>query len=132
MSDEEQAAPSNAGEGTAAERLGREAGRIVRAGWPGVRRLAKDLQPRAEATGREAARFAKAHDAEIKTAGMRLLRGRFVGPLGLVIDALETELRRGPTGEPSSAAAEGACPSCGSANPSRAKFCNECGAKLTG
>ena len=111
------------------ERLGRGAGRLVKQGWPGVRRLAEEMRPHAESTGRGAMRYAKEHDAEIKSAGMRLLRRRFVGPFGVVIDALESELRRGAA-EEASKAAESTCGACGTSNGASAKFCSECGSRL--
>jgi hypothetical protein len=62
---------------------------------------------------------------------MRLLRSRFAGPFGIVIDALESELRRGAAEDRDKARPGVVCGSCGTSNRSGAKFCYECGTKLS-
>ncbi len=52
--------------------------------------------------------------------------------VGAAMAGAITEAMKGAKEEPAAATATVACPNCGTANPAGAKFCNNCGTKLTG
>jgi len=98
---------------------------ILRNARPKLNRLIVIARPRAHAAGQEALRYVRKHEGEIKQTAAKLARVRLRGPLGLVVDALihdssPAEQRRGTK-----------CPHCGMMNMPVAKFCNECGIRLT-
>ena len=110
--------------GELAEKLGRKAGELVKILKPGLRRAFVGAKPLLEETGRQASRFAREHDAEIKQSVAKVVRARVGGPLGVLVDAATSHY--GDQGNGSDQ-----CPSCKSINPQGAKFCNQCGSSLT-
>ena len=101
-----------------------KAARFLKRAKPKLNRFIVFARPRAEAAGQEALRYVREHEGEIKQNAVKLARYRLHGPLGLVVDALI----RDP------APAEGPdtrCSQCGSVNVSSARFCTECGSRLT-
>jgi hypothetical protein len=121
-----------------AEELGRRAARLLRRGKPRVEKALTDARPQieeavnkarpqAERAAKDAWRYAQDHEDEIKRAALKGARMRVRGPFGFLIDALQ---RGNPSAEPAAETGP-ACPSCGSAYAPNARFCSECGAKLT-
>jgi hypothetical protein len=111
-----------------AERLGREAARIVKKARPTAERLAAETAPKLRETGRNAVEFAREHEDELRDAASRLARARLTGPLGLVVNAVTANPMERPA--PPGAVSQVVCPSCSSPNPPVARFCNQCGAPM--
>jgi hypothetical protein len=114
-----------------AEELGRRAARLLRRGKPRAEQAMKDARPRlehainqAKPQAEKAWRYAQAHEDDIKRAALKGARMRIRGPFGFLIDALQTNSRPAP--QPA------ACPACGAAYHPNARFCSECGARVTG
>ncbi len=108
------------------EELGRKAAELVKASKPQFRRLMAFTRPRAETAGKQAARYVREHESEIKQAAVKLARARVTGPLGMLADTLVNAA----TSEAGSKPRSLACGGCGTSNALSAKFCSECGAKL--
>ena len=108
------------------EVLARKAAELVKAARPRFKRLLAFTQPRAQLAASEAARYVREHEPELKSAAAKLARSRLRGPLGFLADSL--------TGSASAERQQPAsrCPACETENPASAKFCNECGLRLTG
>jgi rubrerythrin len=118
-----------------AEELGRKAARLLRRSTPRVERAIQEARPRveravnqakpqAEKAAKGAWRYAQTHEEEIKRAAVKGARMRVRGPFGFLIDALQ--------GSGRSELPQAVCPSCGTPFQSNARFCSECGARLTG
>ena len=109
---------------TREQEIARKAADLVKAGRPKFKRLIALTRPRAERAGRNAARYVREHESEIKDAAAKLAQARLRGPLGMVVGSLanstSTDKSRPVT----------ACPRCATANPPVAKFCQECGLRL--
>jgi hypothetical protein len=105
--------------------IGRRAGRLFKRGGPELKRLVEENRPKVEKAGRQAFKYAQEHEEEIRSLAMKGVRMR-AGPLGMVVDALG-----GQTQASSQSPAESGCPSCNAVNAPAAKFCNQCGTKLT-
>jgi membrane protease subunit (stomatin/prohibitin family) len=52
--------------------------------------------------------------------------------LGAAMAGMMSQAFQSQSGQPAAAAATVTCPNCGTVNPAGSKFCNNCGAKLTG
>jgi hypothetical protein len=109
--------------GELAEILGQKAGRLFKAIKPGLKRAFTDAKPLLERTGRQATHYAREHDAEIKQSAAKVARARLAWPFGFLVDAVTS--RADDQGQNL-----GDCPSCHSANPQNAKFCNQCGSSI--
>ena len=91
---------------------------------PKIQKAVEDYRPRIEQAGRDAVRYAHDHENEIKGMALKGARMR-LGPLGMAIDALGI-------GEASpKTAPENACTDCQTVNASSARFCVECGTRLS-
>jgi hypothetical protein len=106
--------------------FGRKAARLARAARPGFQRFAARTRPGIEKAGRDAVQYARDHEEELRQAAMRLARARVTGPLGFMVDAVS----RGPV-QPRPEAASIPCLHCVAPNPPSARFCNQCGARLS-
>src|SRR5687767_1909258 len=102
------------------EELARRAAKLVKATKPQFKRLVAFTQRRAQVAGKEAIRYVREHESEIKRTAAKFARSRLRGPLGLIADSLAN----GSQVETNQLAAK--CLACGTPNPLRAKFCNEC------
>ena len=111
-----------------AEELGRKAARLFRRGRPGLQQALTDAKPRAEQAAKGALRYTQEHEDEIKRVALKGARLRLRGPFGFVFDALNSGLQSDTT---PAAAVGDACPACQSVNPPSARFCSQCGARLT-
>jgi hypothetical protein len=109
---------------TREEEFARKAARLVKKSKPQLKRAIEATRPRAEAAGREAARYAREHEAEIKAAALKLAQAR-LGPLG----AIAGTLANGPA-NPAATTSATVCVVCGTENPPASNFCNECGNRL--
>lgn len=109
---------------TREQELARKAADVVKAGKPQFKRLMAFTRPRAEKAGREAARYVREHESEIKGAAAKLAQARLRGPLGMAVGALAG------SASASGSQAVATCPRCATANPPLAKFCHECGLRL--
>jgi zinc-ribbon domain len=118
-----------------AEELGRKAARLLRRTKPRVEQAIQEARPRveravnqakpqAERAAKGAWRYAQTHEEEIKRAAVKGARMRVRGPFGFLIDALQT--KSSPEQPPT------VCPSCSTPYQSNARFCSECGTRLTG
>ena len=101
-----------------------ELAEVLRGATPRLRKLLAVARPRADAAGRQALRYAREHEGEIKQAASTLARYRVRGPLGLLVRAL-TEAAPRTEREPGRK-----CAACGTANVPSARFCNQCGSRL--
>jgi hypothetical protein len=113
--------------GSAAEELARKAARLLRHGRPAIEKAVADNRPRVERAAKDALRYAQEHEDEIKRTALKAARVQVRGPFGFLFDAVNSGLRDGPA--PS--AAPGACPACEAPNPVSARFCSQCGTRLT-
>jgi hypothetical protein len=111
--------------GDGAEQLGRRAARLVKALRPRLQRLAEEARPRVEKAGRGAAEYAREHEDELRGAALRLARAR-MPLLGPALDALASQTGRQPDAPPAQA-----CQACAHLNPPAARFCNNCGSRLS-
>ena len=109
---------------TREQEVARTAARLVKASKPKLKRLIAYTRPRAENAGREAARYVREHETEIKDAALKLAQTRLRGPLGMAVGALAN----GASSEKTTS--ERLCPSCSTPNTQAAKFCHECGTRL--
>jgi hypothetical protein len=101
--------------------IGRKAGRLFRRSGPELKRLVEEHRPKVEKASKDALRYAKEHEDEIRALALKGVRMR-AGPLGMMVDALN------PAQPP---APEPGCPACKAINAKAARFCNQCGARLT-
>jgi hypothetical protein len=117
-----------------AEALGRKAGRLLRRGKPRVEqalndarphieRAVNEARPQAEKAAKDAWRYAQDHEDEIKRAAVKGARMRLRGPFGFLIDAMQSNA--------TPAQSSPVCASCGTVCQPNARFCTECGAKIT-
>ena len=106
-------------------KLGQTAGRLIKAARPGLERLAARARPGLEKASHDAIQYARDHEDELKTAALRLARSRVAGPLGLVVEAVS---RTQDSPRPAPVAL--LCPHCDTANPTTARFCNQCGGRI--
>ena len=113
----------------AIEQLGRYAGLLVRHARPGLERFVRFAKPRAEKAARDAVQYASENKDELKQAATHVALTRVPAPLRSVIGAMT----RGDDAQASRSAqqAELTCPSCGVRSHLNARFCSECGSKLT-
>ena len=119
-STESQPSPPRAGR----DELVVKAAGFLRNARPELNRFLVFARPRAKAAGQEALRYVREHEDEVKQHAMKLVRYRLHGPLGLLADALIPD--SAPAEVP-----ETRCSQCGWSNVPRAKFCTECGNRLT-
>jgi len=105
-----------------AEDIGRRAAAFAKAAGPRVSRLVEETKPRIQKAGRDVVEYARAHEGELKDTASKLARARLRGPLGLVFDGLAS----------GGGNKRVVCPSCQSANPRGARYCNQCGSRLEG
>jgi len=106
--------------------LGRRAARLLRRSRPAIQQAVAEARPRVEQAAKDAWRYAQQHEDEIKRAALKGARLRVRGPFGFVVDALNNSLQGRQRH-----AAEPACPGCGASNPPSARFCSQCGVRLT-
>lgn len=106
--------------------LGRRAARLLRRSRPAIQQAVTEARPRIEQAAKDAWLYAQQHEDEIKRAALKGARLRVRGPFGFVVDALSNGLK----GQQRDAA-DPACPSCGASNPRSARFCSQCGLRLT-
>ena len=97
----------------------------MKAARPGLERLAARARPGLEKAGHDAIQYARDHEDELKHAALRLARARVAGPLGLMVDAV-SRAQDSPRATPVSLI----CPHCDAANPTAARFCNQCGSRI--
>jgi hypothetical protein len=109
-----------------AEELGRKAAELWKNARPRLNRLVEQTRPKVEKAGRDAIEYAKAHEDELRANALRLARTRFVGPLGLVLDGMT-----GGETQPATREQALSCGACGTQNHPRARYCNECGNRLS-
>jgi hypothetical protein len=109
---------------TREQEIARRAARLVKTSKPQLKRLIAYTRPRAENAGREAAKYVREHETEIKDAALKLARTRLPGPLGMAVGAIANSAASDKGREPQ------ACPNCKTANAPAARFCSECGTKL--
>jgi hypothetical protein len=101
-----------------------KAARFLKRARPKLNRFIVFARPRAEAAGQEALRYVREHEGELKQNAVKLARYRLHGPLGLVVDALIRD--------PAPADGPGTrCSQCGSVSVAGARFCTQCGSRLT-
>ena len=105
-----------------AARLGRASARLARQAQPGIKRLAEGAKPLVN----KAAQYAVEHQDELKATGIRLLRARAAGPLGLAVDVAARAAASGAASRPVAPK----CARCGAENPKNARFCNQCATPL--
>jgi hypothetical protein len=125
-----------------AERLGEEIGRRAAKLWraarpateqlaqqakPQVEKLTQQAKPLVEKLGRQALGFAQEHEQELKGAAVKLATTRLTGPLAIMVDAMGNQPVR-----PAAKEIAVECRHCGAANPTVARFCNQCGEVLAG
>jgi hypothetical protein len=110
-----------------AEELGRKAARLFRRGKPGLQQAITDARPRAEQAAKGALRYTQQHEDQIKRVALKGARLHLRGPFGFVFDALSNGLQGNNPPE----TAGDACPSCQSVNAPSARFCSQCGTRLT-
>ncbi len=119
-----------------AAELGRKLGKAFRQAKPRAQQLASQAKPHVEKAFDDAVKFAKDHDEEAKDLAKKLVRARVAGPFGMVIDAFESQARQAPAQQSqaqqpaTNATQPGLCSACGASNPTVARFCNQCGARL--
>jgi hypothetical protein len=119
-----QATAPNSASDARAEELARRAAAFLKAAKPAVSRMVEEARPRVEEAGRQAVGYVRDHEDEIKSTAVRLARARFVGPLGMVVDAVVAGASM-PRPAP-----EVACPACTATNPAGARYCNQCGDRI--
>ena len=107
--------------------FGRKAGKLIKAARPGFERFAARTRPGIEKAGRDAVQYARDHEDELKQAAVRLARARVTGPLGFVVDAVSRA-----SSQSNAAPVAVVCSHCEAPNPAAARFCNQCGAPVTG
>ena len=98
---------------------------LVTRAKPKVDELVTKAKPRVEEAGKDAVRYVREHESDIKRAASLAARYRLPGPLRLVFDAMNPN-RSQPEVE-----AESKCAACEHLNPPASKFCNDCGSRLT-
>jgi hypothetical protein len=108
-------------------RLGKRARRLWQDGRPELERLIERARPLASTAGKDALRYAREHEDEIKRTALKGARLHMRGPFGYMIGTLADAAARG-AGEPP---ARALCPGCEAENPGGARFCNQCGARLS-
>jgi len=106
----------------ARDEVSRRATTLAQNAGPKVEYVLARAKPRARDAGRQAVRYAREHEAELKQAASILARYSLRGPLGIAVGAMASNASRQPDVE---------CPSCKAQNPPIARFCNECGKPLT-
>ena len=97
---------------------------LVTRARPKVDELVSRAKPKVEEAGKDAARYVREHEGEIKQAASTAARYRLPGPLRLVFEAIR------PDRSQSVPMAEKKCSVCDLLNRPTAKFCNECGSRL--
>ncbi len=117
--------PEEAPKSKAKDELAARAAELYKEAKPKVDEMVTRAKPRVEEAGREAARYVREHEGEIKKAASTVARMRLPLPFRLFFDAMRPEE---PEAEPS---AEIKCASCAHINPPAANFCNQCGSGLT-
>jgi hypothetical protein len=118
---EEQHEPNDLG-----AKLSKRAARLWQEGRPEVARWIERARPLATSAGKDALRYAREHEDEIKRTALKGARLHMRGPFGYMIGTLADAAARG-AGEPP---ARALCPACEAENPGGARFCNQCGARL--
>lgn len=120
----EHAAQPDAAPPTREEEIARKAAQFVKSTKPQLKKFIESARPQAENAGREAARYVREHETEIKDAALKLAQAR-LGPLGMVVGSIANGVsnEKGP--------AIASCSGCGTSNPRAANFCNECGQRLS-
>ncbi len=98
---------------------------LVTKAKPKVDELVTKAKPRVEEAGKDAVRYVREHEGELKRAAALAARYRLPGPLRLAFDALR------PDRSASEPAAEVKCAACDHLNPPASKFCNDCGSRLS-
>jgi hypothetical protein len=94
---------------------------------PRVERLVKDATPKVQKAAQDAYDYARSHDQELRGAARALLWSRLTGPWRLAFGAFESagaERRR-------ETEVARTCGGCGTAAAATARFCTECGARLS-
>ena len=104
--------------------IGRRLADVVKKARPHAERLADTAKPRVEKVSQDALKLARDHEGELKQVARTLIRSRMIGPLGLVVDAVTPAVEPNPQ-------ASLRCMACQEANSDSAKFCDQCGARLT-
>lgn len=122
---EERGQPQSSAEQIGAA-IGRRAARLLREARPAAENLAAQALPEIEKFGRKALDFAQEHEGELKDTAVKLARMRLTGPVGMFVDALA----RPPATEEAQKTFAIECAHCGAANPTVARFCNQCGKGL--
>jgi hypothetical protein len=98
---------------------------LLRDARPKLEKLVVRATPRAKLAGRAALRYVREHEGEIKQVAATFARARLRGPFRLAADALAGSASATPT------PADVRCSACGTPNIASAKFCQECGGRLT-
>lgn len=109
-----------------AQELGRKAARLLRRSRPAIERAVAQARPRVEKAAKDAWRYTQEHEDEIKRTALRAARTKVRGPFGFAFDAVSSGLRDRPA-----PAASRVCGACNAANAMSAKFCSQCGTRLT-
>ena len=91
---------------------------------PKVEELVTRAKPKVEEAGKDAIRYVREHEDEIKRAASTVARYRLPIPLRVAFDSLR------PDQNQTKPAAEIKCSDCEALNPHSAKFCNQCGSSL--
>ena len=108
-----------------ASEVGKQLARLVKKAKPHAQRLAASAKPRVERATDDALKLGHDHEVELKHLAHKLVRARVTGPRGPAVDALaEAMAKEQPTASLS-------CNTCQSVNSTKAKFCNQCGTRLT-
>jgi hypothetical protein len=110
-----------------AEELARKAARLFRRGRPTIEKAVADNRPRVEKAVKGAWQYTQEHEDEIKRTALKAARMKVRGPFGFVFDAVSNGLRD----EAPAQAPVRACPACNAANTPNARFCAQCGVRLT-
>jgi hypothetical protein len=107
-------------------RLSKRARRLWQDGRPELERLIERARPLATSAGKDAIRYAREHEDEIKRTALRGARLHMRGPFGYMIGTFADAAARGAGEQPQRVL----CASCEADNPGGARFCNQCGARL--
>lgn len=99
-----------------------------------ARRMLEENRPLIEKAGQNAMQYAHEHEDEIRAAAIRAARMRVGGPLGFVVDSLGRSMAPGAQGtapQPAASASPGLCTTCQTQNAGSARFCSQCGTRLS-
>ncbi len=110
-----------------AEELGRKAARFLRRGRPAIEKAVTEARPRVEKAAKDAWRYTQDHEDEIKRTALKAARLRVRGPFGFLFDAINNGLRDQAPPAPEFRV----CGDCTAANALSARFCSQCGARLS-